>query len=84
MPMSRNAPVELNRNVAKKEREKKKQKSMLDDHDAIKLYNQITLVPIYEIMPTSFLSNIAYLWCRDFHLRVKNLAVPVKPGKCPL
>jgi hypothetical protein len=33
---------------------KKKQKPMLDDHDAIKLYNQITLVPIYEFMPTSF------------------------------
>jgi hypothetical protein len=54
MPVSRNAPLELNRNAAKKERRKKKQKAMLDDHDAIKLDNQITLVPIYEIMSTTF------------------------------
>jgi hypothetical protein len=40
---------------SKERKEKrKKQKAMLDDHDAIKLYNQITLVLIYEITPTSF------------------------------
>jgi hypothetical protein len=39
---------------SKERKGKKKQKTMLDNHDAIKLYNQITLVPTYEIMPTSF------------------------------
>jgi hypothetical protein len=38
----------------RKKGKKKKQKAMLDDHDAIKLDNQITLVPIYEIMSTTF------------------------------